>query len=139
MNSAQWSDDGVDGRDAVLLLDGLIEAALDGAAKHHNVGPPYLSAPCGAVFDRLHMTYINECPNVAARGEPQDIPAYTRAALLVDLWDELVLPRAAVRTAGQPPINADGGGGMADKAAIPASGLTRCQLEVAQLFFRVPA
>jgi len=42
---------------------------------------------------------------VLREGQPDDIRAYVDGALLVDLWDELVLPRD-VRVAWQPAIDA---------------------------------
>lgn len=42
---------------------------------------------------------------VLREGQPEDIDAYVDGVLLVDLWDELVLPRA-VRAAWQPAIEA---------------------------------
>jgi hypothetical protein len=45
---------------------------------------------------------------VLQEGRPADILAYVDGALLVDLWDDLVLPRA-VRSAWAPVIHASRG------------------------------
>jgi hypothetical protein len=44
---------------------------------------------------------------VLQEGRPADILAYVDGALLLDLWDELVLPRT-VRSAWTPVIQASG-------------------------------
>ena len=63
------------------------------------------SAP-GRVFDlgsRADRARVYEI--VLQEGRPADIVAYVDGALLVDLWDDLVLPRA-VRSAWAPVIHA---------------------------------
>jgi hypothetical protein len=45
---------------------------------------------------------------VLQEGRPADILAYVDGALLVDLWDDLVLPRAG-RSARSPVISPPGG------------------------------
>lgn len=65
------------------------------------------SAP-GRVFDlrsRADRSRVYEV--VLQEGRPADILAYIDGALLVDLWDDLVLPRA-VRSAWAPLISASG-------------------------------
>lgn len=65
------------------------------------------SAP-GRVFDlrsRADRSRVYE--TVLQEGRPADILAYVDGALLVDLWDDLVLPRA-VRSAWAPLIPASG-------------------------------
>jgi len=65
------------------------------------------SAP-GRIFDfrsRADRSRVYEA--VLQEGTPADILAYVDGALLVDLWDELVLPRA-VRSAWEPVISASG-------------------------------
>jgi len=65
------------------------------------------SAP-GRVFDlrsRADRSRVYEV--VLQEGRPADILAYIDGALLVDLWDDLVLPRA-VRSAWAPLISAPG-------------------------------
>jgi transcriptional regulator with XRE-family HTH domain len=69
--------------------------------------PPHLnwSAP-GRVFDlrsRADRSRVYE--TVLQEGKPADILAYVDGALLVDLWEDLVLPRA-VRSAWAPLISA---------------------------------
>jgi hypothetical protein len=66
------------------------------------------SAP-GRVFDlgsRANRARVYEV--VLQEGRPADILAYVDGALLVDLWDDLVLPRA-VRSAWAPVIHASRG------------------------------
>jgi transcriptional regulator with XRE-family HTH domain len=66
------------------------------------------SAP-GRVFDlrsRADRARVYEI--VLQEGRPADILAYVDGALLVDLWDDLVLPRA-VRSAWAPVISLPGG------------------------------
>ncbi len=66
------------------------------------------SAP-GRVFDlrsRADRARVYEI--VLQEGRPADILAYVDGALLLDLWDELVLPRT-VRSAWTPVIQASGG------------------------------
>jgi hypothetical protein len=60
--------------------------------------------PAGALRDqaRAYETVLQE-------GTPADILAYVDGALLVDLWADLVLPRA-VRSAWAPLIPASGEG-----------------------------
>lgn len=67
------------------------------------------SAP-GRIFDlrsRADRSRVYE--TVLQEGRPADILAYVDGALLVDLWDDLVLPRA-VRAAWAPLIPASGSG-----------------------------
>jgi transcriptional regulator with XRE-family HTH domain len=67
------------------------------------------SAP-GRTFDlrsRADRSRVYEI--VLQEGRPADILAYVDGALLVDLWDDLVLPRA-VRSAWAPLIPASGSG-----------------------------
>jgi DNA-binding XRE family transcriptional regulator len=66
------------------------------------------SAP-GRVFDlrsRVDRARVYEI--VLQEGRPADILAYVDGALLVDLWDDLVLPRA-VRSAWAPLVSPSGG------------------------------
>ena len=66
------------------------------------------SAP-GRVFDlgsRADRARVYEI--VLQEGRPADILAYVDGALLVDLWDDLVLPRP-VRSAWAPVIHASRG------------------------------
>jgi hypothetical protein len=66
------------------------------------------SAP-GRVFDlgsRAERARVYEV--VLQEGRPADILAYVDGALLVDLWDDLVLPRA-IRSAWTPVITASRG------------------------------
>lgn len=66
------------------------------------------SAP-GRVFDlrsRADRARVYEI--VLQEGRPADILAYVDGALLLDLWDELVLPRT-VRSMWTPAIRASGG------------------------------
>ncbi len=66
------------------------------------------SAP-GRVFDlgsRADRARVYEV--VLQEGRPVDILAYVDGALLIDLWDDLVLPRA-IRSAWTPVINASRG------------------------------
>lgn len=53
--------------------------------------------------DRAHRARVYEI--VLREGGPEDVRAYVDGALLVDLWDDLVLPRD-VRAAWQPLIDA---------------------------------
>jgi transcriptional regulator with XRE-family HTH domain len=65
------------------------------------------SAP-GRVFDlrsRADRSRVYE--TVLQEGRPADILAYVDGALLVDLWEDLVLPRA-VRSAWAPLVSASG-------------------------------
>ncbi len=66
------------------------------------------SAP-GRVFDlrsRADRARVYEI--VLQEGRPSDILAYVDGALLVDLWDDLVLPRA-VQSAWAPLVSPSGG------------------------------
>lgn len=66
------------------------------------------SAP-GRVFDlrsRADRARVYEI--VLQEGRPADILAYVDGALFVDLWDDLVLPRA-VRSAWAPLVSSSGG------------------------------
>jgi transcriptional regulator with XRE-family HTH domain len=66
------------------------------------------SAP-GRVFDlrsRADRARVYEI--VLQEGKPADILAFIDGALLIDLWDDLVLPRAA-RSAWAPLISSSGG------------------------------
>ena len=66
------------------------------------------SAP-GRVFDlrsRADRARVYEI--VLQEGRPADILTYVDGALLVDLWDDLVLPRA-VRSAWAPLVLPSGG------------------------------
>ena len=68
--------------------------------------PPHLnwSAP-GRVFDlRSRADRARAYEIVLQEGTPTDIMAYVDGALLVDLWDDLVLPRA-VRSAWAPLVS----------------------------------
>jgi transcriptional regulator with XRE-family HTH domain len=63
----------------------------------------------GRVFDlrsRADRARVYEI--VLQEGRPADILAYVDGALLADLWDDLVLPRA-VRSAWSPAVSAAGG------------------------------
>ena len=63
------------------------------------------SAP-GRVFDlRSRADRARAYEIVLQEGEPSDILAYVDGALLVDLWDELILPRA-VRSGWAPLVQA---------------------------------
>ena len=72
--------------------------------------PLHLNWPApGRVFDlgsRADRTRVYEV--VLQEGRPADILAYVDGALLVDLWDDLVLPRA-VRSAWAPVVHASRG------------------------------
>jgi hypothetical protein len=79
---------------------------------------------------------------VLREGAAADVIRYVDGVLLVDLWDELVLPRA-VRAAWSPLIEqvvgaseVVGGGLVTDD---PGSLLAAFKIEVAQLFFSLPA
>ena len=66
------------------------------------------SAP-GRVFDlRLRTDRARVYEIVLQEGRPADILAYVDGALLADLWDDLVLPRA-VRSAWAPLVAPSGG------------------------------
>jgi hypothetical protein len=80
---------------------------------------------------------------VLQEGRPADILAYVDGALLVDLWDDLVLPRA-IRSAWTPVITASRGHGGVDARRRTGrrcgmADLTDFQLEVTGLFFGLPA
>jgi len=63
----------------------------------------------GRVFDlRLRADRARVYEIVLQEGRPADILAYVYGALLLDLWDDLVIPRA-VRSAWTPVIRACGG------------------------------
>ena len=65
------------------------------------------SAP-GRVFDlRSRGDRARVYEIVLQEGRPADILAYVDGALLVDLWDDLVLPRA-VRSAWAPLVSPSG-------------------------------
>ena len=65
------------------------------------------SAP-GRVFDlRSRADRARVYETVLQEGRPADILAYIDGALLADLWDDLVLPRA-VRSAWEPLVRAAG-------------------------------
>ena len=72
--------------------------------------PLHLNWPApGRVFDlgsRADRARVYEV--VLQEGRPDDILAYVDGALLVDLWDDLVVPRA-VRSAWAPVIQASRG------------------------------
>jgi hypothetical protein len=83
------------------------------------------SAP-GRAFDlRSRADRARVYETVLQEGRPADILAYVDGALLADLWDDLVLPRA-VRSAWAPPVSpsgeGDGGRRPARTAALPAGG-----------------
>ena len=60
----------------------------------------------GRSFDLSNRTARARAYEIVLReGQPKDITAYIDGALLVDLWDELVLPRA-LRAAWEPVIAA---------------------------------
>jgi transcriptional regulator with XRE-family HTH domain len=67
---------------------------------HLNWSAPSREFDLGSRADRARVYEI-----VLREGRPADILAYVDGALLVDLWDELVLPRA-VRSAWAPVIEA---------------------------------
>lgn len=60
--------------------------------------------------DRRQRARVYEI--VLREGGPEDVRAYVDGALLVDLWDELVLPRA-VRAAWDHVVRGDGAGQVA--------------------------
>ena len=65
------------------------------------------SAP-GRVFDlRARADRARVCEIVLQEGTPTDILAYIDGALLVDLWEDLVLPRT-IRSAWTPLISRSG-------------------------------
>ena len=70
---------------------------------HLNWSAPERVFDLGSRADRARVYEI-----VLQEGRPADILAYVDGALLVDLWDDLVLPRA-VRSAWAPVIHASRG------------------------------
>ena len=70
---------------------------------HLNWSAPGRIFDLGSRADRARMYEI-----VLQEGSPADILAYVDGALLVDLWDDLVLPRA-VRSAWAPVVHASRG------------------------------
>ena len=76
-----WGDQETVGE---VLVEPLVQASTDAP------GIPYI---CGIAS--------------SSRGRPSDILAYVHGALLVDLWDDLVLPRA-VRSAWAPLVSPSG-------------------------------
>ena len=67
---------------------------------HLNWSAPGRVFDLGSRADRAHVYEV-----VLQEGRPADIMAYVDGALLVDLWDDLVLPRA-VRSAWAPVVHA---------------------------------
>ena len=101
----------------------------------------------GRVFDlgsRADRARVYEI--VLQEGRPADILAYVDGALLLDLWADLVLPQA-IRSAWAPVIQASRaaaaempGTASGDESGTDGTpGLTDFQLEVARLFFSLPA
>jgi transcriptional regulator with XRE-family HTH domain len=72
-------------------------------ALHLNWSAPERVFDLGLRTDRACVYEV-----VLQEGRPADILAYVDGALLVDLWDDLVLPRA-IRSAWTPVINASRG------------------------------
>jgi DNA-binding XRE family transcriptional regulator len=70
---------------------------------HLNWSPPGRVFDLGSRADRARVYEI-----VLQEGRPADILAYVDGALLVDLWDDLVLPRA-VRSAWAPVVQTSRG------------------------------
>jgi transcriptional regulator with XRE-family HTH domain len=70
---------------------------------HLNWSAPGRVLDLGSRADRARVYEI-----VLQEGRPADVLAYVDGALLVDLWDDLVLPRA-VRSAWDPVIHASRG------------------------------
>jgi hypothetical protein len=68
---------------------------------------------------------------VLREGEPNDLGAFVDGVLLVDLWEDLVLP-AVIRAAWEPIIARYGESRMSN------SGLSDFQVELANLFFSLP-
>jgi alpha-L-rhamnosidase len=82
----------------VVLADGrMVVIGTDGSWRS-STGPIHSAD----LYEGEH--YDAQLEVVLREGGPQDILAYIDGALLVDLWDEFVLPRA-VRAAGQPVID----------------------------------
>jgi hypothetical protein len=70
---------------------------------HLNWSAPERIFDLGSRADRARVYEL-----VLREGRPADILAYVDGALLVDLWDDLVLPRA-IRSAWTPVITASRG------------------------------
>jgi hypothetical protein len=99
--------------------------------------PPSLTLQ-GRVFDlRSRGDRARVYEIVLQEGRPADILAYVDGALLADLWDDLVLPRA-VRSASAPSGLAVRRAGVMT-AGDGQPGLPPFQLEVARMFFAMPA
>ena len=96
------------------------------------------SAP-GRVFDlrsRADRARVYEI--VLQEGAPADILTYVDGVLLVDLWENLVLPRA-IRSAWAPLISASSRGRRVMAAGGREPDLSAFQLEVARLLTWPPA
>jgi transcriptional regulator with XRE-family HTH domain len=89
--------------DRLPRLDTAQAFALVRLALHLNWSVPGRVFDLGSRADRARVYEI-----VLQEGRPDDILAYVDGALLIDLWDDLVLPRA-VRSAWTPVIHASRG------------------------------